>query len=158
MLTLEMSNSSAKNLMSLAENLLSVWSFFPLKLSTSPMPRTSHLCVSFSRLAFFWLSKTFQVLLFHSHAHALYLLFSFWRISWVSLSNWTYFRLQKPHPGTLCVVSLMSSAYHLWALMCIFEQMKQNLHLTLTFAQTKGLWPVNINSKHDLRIFLEFFF
>ncbi len=47
-----------KTLMSLAENLSSVWSFFPLKLSTSPLPRTSHLelshlCISFSRLAFF---------------------------------------------------------------------------------------------------------
>ncbi len=82
---LKMLNSSAKNLMSLAENLSSVWSFFPLKLSTSPMPRTSHpelshLCGSFSHwlllafanisgasllfscscLAFFQLLKTFS--------------------------------------------------------------------------------------------------
>jgi len=65
MLNLEMLNSSAKNIMSLAENLASVQSFIPLKLSTSPMPRTSHLelthlCVSFSRLAFFSFWKPFR--------------------------------------------------------------------------------------------------
>ncbi len=54
-----------KTLMSLAETLSSVWSFFPLKLSTSPMPRTSHLelsylCISFLRLAFLSFWKPFR--------------------------------------------------------------------------------------------------
>lgn len=110
-----------KNLMSLAENLSSVWSFFPLKLWTSPMPRTSHQNFHIYVFLFhFWLSKTFRMLLFHSHAHA-YLLFSFWKTSWVSLSNRTYFRLLKTTPWNLMHrlpyvkwISSLSSYVHFW--------------------------------------------